>query len=69
MNDNNGNMTDREILKRYTQANLSAIVAHDRTVFASLMDIPRLVKERTALLTKLREQETMIEELKKNEET
>lgn len=57
MNTHDGNMDDESILERYKLANLSVIVGMDRNVFASLMDIPRLVKEREELNKRIKELE------------
>lgn len=51
----NRDMSDFAVMRRYTEANLMAIVTSSHVVFNSLADIPRLVKERKELLTQLEE--------------
>ena len=50
----NRDMSDFAVMRRYTEANLMAIVTSSSTVFNSLADIPRLIKERKELLTQLK---------------
>jgi hypothetical protein len=48
-------MSDGAVKFRYERANVRVIAVCDALVFASLMDIPRLLKEREALLAKVKE--------------
>ena len=50
-------MSDYSVLKRYRIANEHTIVGVVADVFASLMDIPRLVKERNELKERIKELE------------